>query len=555
MSVEHPDAIIVGSGAGGGTAARVLTQRGWNVVVLERGPMLRAEDFLPFDELHFLHHKSLIPKITDDPMIYAGLDGNSPRPSERWWEVNAVGGSTMIWDANFPRYTPEDFDVTPYLGGVANSEHMVRWPWTYEDFLPYFERAEHEWCVSGDATQSAERMRPGYQFPVPPLKPHASTQFLMSIFTPAGLKPYLGARAISSQTYDGRPGCPFCGFCQSFGCTVNCRANSVNTVLRRALETGRCDLRPEHYVTRIAHEAGPHGRHRVRGVWYKTEPDGPERFLGAERVIVAVQAIQSARLFLYSEIPNPDDLIGRFLTYHTKGEAHFTFPKMRVWDPGPGNQQFQPITAVGSLQLRGIYTYRDADGDERKAGKFSVYDPFSCVTPIRLVRGAALGPAKRGVWGADLVTYLQELRSHAGVHVSFTGDAMSRPENRVVLDPKVRDRWGVPVAKTYYRHDAWDLEMSRFALKTVQAVVERAGGELRRFEPQDEANPGYGHVHGSLRAGADPSASVLDVDCQSHAVEGLFVLDSAWMPTAGASNPSLTLIANAYRVCEKIPAA
>ena len=71
-------------------------------------------------------------------------------------------------------------------------------------------------------------------------------------------------------------------------------------------------------------------------------------------------------------------------------------------------------------------------------------------------------------------------------------------------------------------------------------------------KPQDEANPGYGHVHGALRAGTDRGQSVLNGNCESHEVEGLYVLDAAWMPTAGASNPSLTLIANAYRVSEKI---
>jgi choline dehydrogenase-like flavoprotein len=75
------------------------------------------------------------------------------------------------------------------------------------------------------------------------------------------------------------------------------------------------------------------------------------------------------------------------------------------------------------------------------------------------------------------------------------------------------------------------------------------------MEPQDAANPGYGHVHGSLRAGKDSGASVLDVECESHEVRGLTVLDAAWMPTAGASNPSLTLLANAYRVCERMPKA
>jgi choline dehydrogenase-like flavoprotein len=79
-----------------------------------------------------------------------------------------------------------------------------------------------------------------------------------------------------------------------------------------------------------------------------------------------------------------------------------------------------------------------------------------------------------------------------------------------------------------------------------------AGGELKKIEAQKEDNPGYGHVHGTLRAGRDPGQSVLDAECQSHEVKGLYVLDCAFMPTAGASNPTLTLIANAYRVCERV---
>ena len=375
----------------------------------------------------------------------------------------------------------------------------------------------------------------------------------MDTFTRAGLQPYVGARAINSQTFDGRPACPFCGYCQFFGCAVNCRSNSVNTVLRRALETGRCDLRRDHYVTRIEFGPGTKGRKQVTGVWYVTEPGGKEQFLSAKRVIVSVQTIQSARLFLLSDIPNPNGLIGRFLTYHTKGDAHFTLPSIKVWDPGPNQQQFQPVSAVGSLQLRGIYAYKDDAGDLRKAGKFSVYDPFTCTTPLRLVKGASLGPSKRNVWGADLVQYLKEIRSQGGVNVSFTGDAMSLYENRVELDPVVKDPWGIPVAKTFYKHDTWDVEMSKYALNRVREAVENAGGVLRKFEPQDEANPGYGHVHGALRAGTDRGKSVLNANCESHEVEGLYVLDAAWMPTAGASNPSLTLIANAYRVAEKIP--
>jgi choline dehydrogenase-like flavoprotein len=483
-------------------------------------------------------------------MIYAGKDGNAPVRSERWWEANMLGGSTMIWDANFPRYTDEDFRVRRYVQDLPRSEHMVDWPWSYDEFLPYFELAEWEWCVSGDAKRSAEAMRPGYEYPMPPLKPHSSTQFLMEQFDPAGLKPYFGARAINPHTYEGRPGCPFCGYNQFFGCAVNSRSNSVNTVLAKARSTGRCDVRTGHNVVRIDFKKGKNGSPgEVTGVTYVTEPGGVERHLSARRVFVSVQTIQSARLFLLSGIPDPAGLIGRFLTYHTKGDLHLTFKKLPVWDMGPA---FQPRTAIGSLQLRGLYTYQDEEGALRKAGKFSVYDPYTCTTPLRLIKSASLGADKKQVWGEELVQYLAELRSQGGVSFSFTGDAMSLAENRVTLDPEVKDPWGLPVARTYYKHDPWDLAMSRLALDRVAKVMVDAGGEVRKYEPQDEANPGYGHVHGALRAGTDPGKSVLDANCQSHQVEGLYVLDAAWMPTAGASNPSLTLIANAYRVCSRI---
>jgi choline dehydrogenase-like flavoprotein len=550
VPIERPDAIIVGSGAGGGTAAQVLTSRGFSVVVLEKGSVMTSDDFIPLDELHFREHKTLTPKVVDDPMVYVDAQG-TPSDSERWWEANMVGGSTMIWDANFPRYTPEDFAVTQYLAGVPNSGNMVDWPWTYEQFRPYFERAEWMWGVSGDARQSPEWIdSPRYQYPMPPLKKHMATDFLTEKFRAAGLQPYIGARAINSQTYDGRPACSFCGFCQFFGCAVNCRASSANTVLQRALATGRCELRTGHCVTRLIHKNG-----RIEGVAYKTErsPTAKEHVLTAPLVVVSVQTIQSARLFLCSEIPDPSKMIGRYLTYHAKGDLHVSFKAKPVWDPGADHQEVQPKTAIGSLQLRGFYTYRDTDGTMRKGGKFSVYDPLTCTTPLRLLKGASLSATKKSIWGKDLTAYLAELRAQGGVSFSFTGDAMSLYDNRVEIHPSRQDPWGVPLPVTYYQHDSWEIEASERALTRVERVMVDAGGEVRKREPQGKANRGYGHVHGALRAGSDPGKSALDVNCQCHTVQGLYVLDAAWMPTAGASNPSLTLIANAIRVCDQVP--
>ena len=220
--------------------------------------------------------------------------------------------------------------ITQYMPDIPDDASMVDWPWTYEEFLPYFERAEHEWGVSGKANQAPaqEPMSPGYDYPMPPLRLHAATEFLMEAFGKAGWQPYLGPRAINSQVYDSRPACSFCGFNQFYGCALNARGNAANTMIPRALHR---PLRAAHRPLR--HPPGARGRPGDR--MYKTEPDGEEQFMGAPRVIVSVQTIESARLFLLSEIPDPNDMIGHYLIYHVKGNADLTFPGKPVWDMGP----------------------------------------------------------------------------------------------------------------------------------------------------------------------------------------------------------------------------
>lgn len=129
-----------------------------------------------------------------------------------------VGGSTMIWEANLPRYTEEDFQILTVMKNPPKDTSMVNWPSTYDEFQPYFERAEHEWGVSGRTNRVPlqEPTRPGYEYPMPPIRAHASTEFVQDVFRHAGMYPYFSPRGINSRTYNGRPGCPFCGYCQKF---------------------------------------------------------------------------------------------------------------------------------------------------------------------------------------------------------------------------------------------------------------------------------------------------------------------------------------------------
>src|ERR1043165_5699721 len=136
ITMKKYDAIIVGSGAGGATAARVLTARGFTVAVLEKGSWMKSDDFLPYDELHFAEHKAITPNEKTDPMIWVDSK-NQEKPVHQWWIGNMVGGSTMMWEANLPRYTEEDFSVMNFLKEQPKDTSMVNWPWTYEEFQPY----------------------------------------------------------------------------------------------------------------------------------------------------------------------------------------------------------------------------------------------------------------------------------------------------------------------------------------------------------------------------------------------------------------------------------
>lgn len=549
MADQKFDAIVVGSGAGGGTAARVLTQHGQRVIVFEKGPIKRPDDFLPYDELHYSEHKALIPSKQSDPMMYVDPVTQVAKKVERWWIGNMVGGATMLWEANLPRYTAEDFSLLGVMLSPPAGTSQVNWPWSYDEFQPWFELAEWEWGVSGQAATPGtchmqEPTRPGYQFPMPALRPHASTPFLQWAFGRVGMLPFPSPRGINTRTYNGRPACPYCGFCQGYGCAVNDRASSTNTVLATALRSGLCTLRAGHCVTRILYRNGV-----VEGVAYKDSPTGQEFVIKAPRVFVSIQAIESARLFLISGIPDPNKLIGRYLTYHTKGSAELTFKGQPVWDDGP-QRLFQPRTSLGSLQLRDLYVIHDKQRPElTKGGKFSIYDPFTISPLIKCVTRTGGAKKSKDLWAKDLVDRLVELRNQGGVMFSFTGETMSRYDNRVELDNDVKDPWGLPVARVFYKHHDYDLAISKYCLERVCQIMTDTGGELRKFEPQTAVNEGYGHNHGTLRAGRDAGASVLDENCQSHTVKGLYVLDSAFMPTAGASNPTLTQIANAYRVC------
>jgi gluconate 2-dehydrogenase alpha chain len=328
-------AAIVGSGPGGATAAMVLSSAGWDVVVFEKGVD------------HFGGLETPMPTTrysNDEVKMRRGFGSADPDLEPRTYraredqdeplhvgDVNtlpsAVGGGTSQWDAKVPRFWDIDFAKRSVLGPVEGAE-VADWPFTYDDLAPYYEVIEELIGVQGDrdamegtpAAVHAPRRTP---FPMPPGQTQRSSAVLAEGARRVGLRPFPFMAMINSEAYDGRPACIACGFCSGFGCPIHDRGGALQP-LRHALRTGRTELRAETMVTRVEHD----GR-RATGVRY-VDASGAEQRQAFDAVVLAAGPVDTVRLALISEVPDPGGRLGRGLMFHWFTAAYGVFLSERL---------------------------------------------------------------------------------------------------------------------------------------------------------------------------------------------------------------------------------
>ncbi len=331
------DAIVIGAGAGGGVVASVLARAGKQVLLLERGRDLDV-GAIGFD--HLRNHRLALyghntgPDLVGHPRVVVSPDGSEHTrdPHDGGYQNNAmcVGGGTRVYGAQAWRFLPQDFRMQSLYGTPARSS-LADWPIDYDELEPYYERAEWELGVAGDASKSlAPRRR---EYPMPPVPSTLSGAVLERAARSLGWDTAPAPLLVNTKPYGGRPACTGCGMCVGFACHNDSKNGTHNTVIPRALATGRCKLVTRALVSRILKQ----DQRRVSGVEYFVEDDatGP-RTATAASVVVAASAIETARLLLNSELGNEHDQVGRQLQGHVYVGAYGLTRELVHDGVGPG---------------------------------------------------------------------------------------------------------------------------------------------------------------------------------------------------------------------------
>ncbi len=535
--MKRYDAIIVGAGAGGGVAAGVLAEAGKSVLLLERGPDLSFEqlgrDHLRNQRLSLYGHNAG-PDIEGNPRTLE--DGSVVRPHEGGYQNNAamVGSGTRVFGARGWRYMPQDFRMASTYG-VPEGSSLADWPIDYEDLEPWYEKVEWEIGVSGDHRSMTHLPPYKRPYPMPPQPDNAQVRAGRAGLQALGWNEVAIPQFINSVPYKGRPACIRCQHCVGFACPVDAKNGTRNTLIERALHSGKCELRPNVMVERIDCDEGG----RARGVSWR-EQDGESGAAEAEIVIVSAGATESARLLLNSAtqrepngLGNQGDQLGRHLQGHFVASAKGLFPQPVMDNLGPGG---------------GIGTCDFNHGNPDVIGGGILIDNLIVLPVIFWKR---FTPPELPRWGLAAKRFMREKYRYVG-EAKGTIQEIPSPTARVTLDPKLHDKYGIPVAHLSGTTHPEMLRTAAFMYARAEEWLQAAGAEKIWGSLPVLRLGGGQHQAGSCRMGDDPMQSVVDRWQRVHGHDNLFVLDGSVHVTNGGFNPVLTIMALAWRAADQI---
>ena len=524
------DFVIVGSGAAGGVVAKQLATRGYSVVVLEAGPRMAPSDF-KHDEFSYWMNGDLAPKT---PVTWRRTPKDTAQVGQGGiFRAAVVGGSSVHFTANFWRLHEIDFLERSRLGAIPGAD-LVDWPIRYADLEPYYSMVDWEVGVSGEPGPfDPPRSRP---FPMPPMPVKSSGVLFERGARKLGWHPQPAPMAILSRPFNGRNACQHCGFCIGFGCEFGAKSSTLASVIPVAEATGKCEIRPTSYAARVELEA----RGRATGVVY-FDGDRKEQLQRARAVVLSANGAETPKLLLMSTssrfpqgLANSSGYVGKHLMFNGNTGTMALFE--------------HPLNEYKSIQVtRIIHDFYDSDpkrgfyGGGGIDGRYQQY-------PITFALGAL--PPDSPTWGSDFKRMLGEYFNRT---MMFAGHTTSLPvaSNSVSLDPTVKDSWGLPALRITYQDHADDLKIMQFMVDRSKEMAEAAGAQKVWAFPVGISS-GTAHLLGTCRMGKNPRTSVINSDHRTHDVRNLFLCDGSSMVTSGRGQPTMTIMALAFRAGERM---
>ena len=536
---EIYEAVVVGAGAGGGCVAKTLAAAGIRTLLFERGEWAKTdvygEDDLSSQRSPWL---TLGPGPGGARTCRQHFNDNGSFGVVIPWNAACVGSGTVTYGAQSWRFLETDFRLKSHYGELPDSS-LEDWPITYQDLEPYYDRAEYEIGVAGSNEGNpfaAPRKRP---FPMPPFPLNKAAKLVWAAGEKMGLHPFHVPFLRNSVPYNGRPACIHQRACVGFQCPIDAKNGTHNTVIPVALATGNCTLKTRAMVTQLLVDDNG----RLNGVRYVDGEDNVHE-VSSKVVVLAAGSNATARLLLTSTsrlfpngAGNNNDVVGRNITSHAYVDAQGFLDEDVYEEAGPG-------TGVA---------FMDYSHDNPGFICGGILHTSFVLTPAIFASGSWPGVPR---WGAAYKDFVRT-RYKKLIRVSGPHQQTPRWENRIRLNLRRRDYWGLPFVEAEGREHPNDAKARCFLSDRAKDLVVACGAKLVQQggndpKPRDGWSLGGQHQSGSCRMGTDPRKSVCDKWGRVWDFPNLFVADGSLHVNNGGVNPVLTIMALAFRVGDGI---
>ncbi len=563
-SNEEYDVVIVGSGAGGGMAAKILGSAGLSVAVLEAGG-----DFDPAKEKYRTQLRwpwesprrgaSTVRPFGDFDAAWGGWEIEG-EPYTRagdtefdWFRSRMLGGRTNHWGRISLRFGPKDFKRKDQDGLGEN------WPIGYEDIKPYYDKVDKLIGVFG-TNEGLEDDPDG--FFLPPPKPRLHELYIKKGAEKAGV-PVIPNRLsiLTRPVNDERGVCFYCNQCNR-ACNAYADFSSGTCLVQPAMKRGEVDL----YTNAMVREVTTGNNGKATGVIYVDTTDMQEYQVIGRAVVLGASACESARIMLNSKssahpdgLANGSGVVGRYLHDSTGADRMAIMPDLI--DRGRYNED-----GVGGAHIYSPWWLDNAQQDFPRGyhleywggmGMPSYGFGFGMDSMRQHIKDEFGEPSPNGGYGKGLKRDIRKIYGST-VGVSGRGECVSRYDNYCEIDPDTVDKYGIPVLRFNYSWSEHELRQAQHMHETFEEILTSMGGILVGSKPG--ADQDYGlhapgriiHEVGTTRMGDDPSTSVLNRYGQAHDCQNLFVVDAGTFVSQADKNPTWTILALSWRTSDYI---